>query len=320
MPFSFPGAANGYAAIATYTEENQLPLLTKLVTKPTTINNLTPITGVKYRTQMTIVSSSIVFQSASACAWNATGDVSFQGRVLEVAPIKIQTELCPRTIERYWLQTMLPLGAAEQMFEQPLAQVILEDHIARIGSQLETCIWQGATTVTGNLRFFDGFNRLTDVASAFCIPANTATVTAITSATIEQVVNLVYQNCPAAILDQPDLKIFCGWDVYRLAMQKYVDRNFFNFNPANFVKDGLGGNGFILPGTNVPIVPVQGLNGTNRLMAGCTSNLFYGVDLINDEDKIDMFYSKEFDVVKLAVYFKYGVNFAKPEEVVYFKL
>jgi hypothetical protein len=55
-------------------------------------------------------------------------------------------------------------------------------------------------------------------------------------------------------------------------------------------------------------------------MAGCTSNLFYGVDLINDEDKIDMFYSKEFDVVKLAVYFKYGVNFAKPEEVVYFKL
>jgi hypothetical protein len=108
--------------------------------------------------------------------------------------------------------------------------------------------------------------------------------------------------------------------VYRLAMQKYVDRNFFNFNPTDFVKNGLGGNGFILPGTNVPIVPVQGLNGTNRLMAGCTSNLFYGVDLINDEDKIDMFYSKEFDVVKLAVYFKYGVNFAKPEEVVYFKL
>lgn len=320
MPFAFPGAANNYTAIATYTEENQLPLLTKLVTKPTTVNHITSLPGVRYRTQMTIVSSSVVFQSASACAWNATGDVSFQGRVLEVAPIKIQTELCPRTLERYWLQNMLPLGSNETQFEQPLAQVILEDHIARIGSQLETCIWQGATTGAGNLRFFDGFNRLTDIASATCISANTATVTAITSATIEQVVNLIYQNTPAALLDQPDLKIFCGWDVYRLAMQKYVDRNFFNFNPAGMIKDGIAGNGFVLPGTNISIIPVHGLNGTNRLMSACASNLYYGVDLINDEDKIDMFYSKEFDVVKLAVYFKYGVNFAKPEEVVYFKL
>ena len=321
MPFSFPAAANGYAAIATYTEENQLPLLTKLVTKPTTVKHLTPIANVKFKTQMTIVSTSVVFQVASACAWNATGDVSFQGRVLEVSPIKIQTELCPRTLERYWLQNMLPLGSAEPSFEQPLGGTIMDDHIQRIGSQLENVIWRGdKTSGTGNLKMFDGFNTLVDAAASDCVSANTSALTAnITSANIEGILNSVYDKIPAQCLDQPDLKIFLGWDAYRAAIQKYVDKNFFHFNPASMADVGIESKGFVLPGTNVPFIPVHGLNTTNRIMAGTTSNLFYGVDLVGDEDKVDMFYSRENDVIKLAVYFKYGVNFARPEEIVYWK-
>lgn len=321
MPFTFPAASGGYSQLSTYTEEQQLPLLTKTIMSPQTAKYLTSVTGVRYRTAMTIADTTIVLQSASGCGWNSTGDVTFQNRVLEVAPIKVQTELCPRTLERYWLQKMLPLGAAEQNVEQPLGAVVADVIIGRIGEAIETAIWQGVTTsATNNLKYFDGFNRLTDVASASCVSANTGTITSITSANVDAVFNAIYTRIPTNILNAQDLITFCGWDTYRLAVQKYVDKNWFNWNTQTMQADGAAGNGFMLPGTTMKVVPVFGLNGTNRLMTGRASNLFFGVDLLGDEDKFDMFYSKEFDVLKVNVFFKYGVNFALPEEVVYFKL
>jgi len=62
------------------------------------------------------------------------------------------------------------------------------------------------------------------------------------------------------------------------------------------------------------------LNGTNKLYAGRISNLFLGVDLLNEEEKFELFYAKEADQVRFVAEFKYGVNFAFPAELVDFIL
>jgi hypothetical protein len=50
------------------------------------------------------------------------------------------------------------------------------------------------------------------------------------------------------------------------------------------------------------------------------SNMFLGTDLLNEEEKFEIFYAKEADQVRFVSQFKYGVNIAFPDEVVKFIL
>jgi hypothetical protein len=68
------------------------------------------------------------------------------------------------------------------------------------------------------------------------------------------------------------------------------------------------------------LVAVNGLNGTNKLWASRLSNLYIGVDLLNEEDRFELFYAKEADEMRFVAEFKYSVNYAFPTEVVYFAL
>jgi hypothetical protein len=77
---------------------------------------------------------------------------------------------------------------------------------------------------------------------------------------------------------------------------------------------------FILPGTPIKVVALQGLNGTNKVYAMRLSNLFLGTDLLNEEEKFEIFYAKEADQVRFVSEFKMGVNVAFPDEIVKFIL
>jgi len=44
------------------------------------------------------------------------------------------------------------------------------------------------------------------------------------------------------------------------------------------------------------------------------------VDLLNEEDRFELFYAKEADEMRFVAEFKYSVNYAFPTEVVYFAL
>jgi hypothetical protein len=65
---------------------------------------------------------------------------------------------------------------------------------------------------------------------------------------------------------------------------------------------------------------LAGLNGTNKIYALRISNLFLGTDLLNEEDKFEIFYAKEADQVRFVSEFKIGTNVAFPDEIVKFIL
>jgi hypothetical protein len=70
-------------------------------------------------------------------------------------------------------------------------------------------------------------------------------------------------------------------------------------------------------GTNVKIVPVPGLNGTNKAYALRTTNMFMGVDLEGD-DEMSTWYSKDYDSVYMRMKFKLGTQISQPTEIVKF--
>ena len=75
---------------------------------------------------------------------------------------------------------------------------------------------------------------------------------------------------------------------------------------------------FILPGTNVEIVSVNGLNTTGDAYAISLSNMAMAVDLLDEENSYKMWFSEDNNDVRYRVEFKMGVNVAFTNEVTSF--
>ena len=133
----------------------------------------------------------------------------------------------------------------------------------------------------------------------------------ITIANVISVFDGIYQAIPAKVVSADDMTIFCGVDVFRQYTIALKNANLFAYNI-----DVKADSEFVLPGTMIKVVAVQGLIGTGKIYALRLSNLFLGTDLLNEEEKFEIFYAKEADQVRFVSEFKMGVNVAFPDEIV----
>ena len=188
-----------------------------------------------------------------------------------------------------------------------------------IAKQLEVAIWQGNTASSNpNLLSFDGLIKLIDAGSP--VDANVSgyvsggPIATLTASNIVNVLNGVYRAIPVEIIDAADLKVFVGNDVYRLAILAYQALNLYNYKV-----DGDANQTFVIPGTNVELVAVNGLNGTGDIYATTLSNIAMAFDLEAEEENYSIWYSKDANEVRYRVAFKLGVNVAYTQMCVKFK-
>jgi hypothetical protein len=312
------------SSLADYTIENEALLVTSSVLGAKTAQLIKSqgnvMVGVKSSEQINIIDTDSFFQAGGTCGFNASGTTSFTQRPVVVGKIKVNEALCPKTLEAKYLQKALPTGSRYDSI--PFEQEYSTKKASNIASQLETAIWQGDTaSANGNLNKFKGFIKHSLEASASIIAANTSTyisggpVASITSANVIAVFDAVYLAIPAKVVAKDDMTIFCGQDLFRT--YTIALKNSANFH---YQIDAKADSEFILPGTSVKVVAVAGLNGTNKIYAARLSNMFIGTDLLNEEEKFEIFYAKEADEVRFVSEFKMGVNFAFPDEWVEFKL
>jgi hypothetical protein len=83
---------------------------------------------------------------------------------------------------------------------------------------------------------------------------------------------------------------------------------------------GLADGDIMYPGTNVRVIAVPGLTGTNRIVSSYLGNFFYGTDLLSDEEQFSIWFSKDNDQVRFQASFKAGVQLAYVDLVVDFRL
>lgn len=310
--------------LADYTKENEALLVTNSVLGAKTAQLIKSqgnvMVGVKSSETINIMDTDAFFQAGGSCGFNASGTTTFTQRPVVVGKIKVNEALCPKALEAKYLQKALPTGSKYDSI--PFEQEYSDKKAKVIAAQLETAIWQGSLlSADGNLNKFKGFIRHSLEASASIIAANTSTyisggpVASITSANVIAVFDAVYLAIPAKVVAAEDMTIFCGQDLFRL--YTVALKNSQSFNYAIDVK---ADSEFYLPGTTIKVVAVQGLNGTNKIYASRLSNMFIGTDLLNEEERFEIFYAKEADEVRFVSEFKMGVNFAFPDEWVEFKL
>jgi hypothetical protein len=308
------------SALTNYTIENEALLVTSSVLGNKTAELIKSkgnvMVGVKSSEKINIMDTDAFFQDGSSCGFNASGTTSFTQRTVTVGKIKVNEATCQKDLEAKYLQKALPGGSRYDSLA--FATEYSDRKTQKIASQLENGLWQGDTaSADGNLNKFDGLVKLIGAAGTV-VNANSTTyygtaATAITAANVVAVFDAVYKAIPSTVVAKDDTIIVCGMDVFRTYTIALKNANMFNY-----AFDGKADSEFMLPGTAIKVIALQGLNGTNKVYAMRISNLFIGTDLLNEEEKFEIFYAKEADQIRFVAEFKMGVNFAFPEEIVKF--
>lgn len=314
------------SSLNNYTEENAAQLVSSAVLGAKTASLIKSqgnvMVGVKSAETINIMDTDAIFQDGASCGFNASGSTSFTQRTVTVGKIKVNEALCPKDLETKYLQKALTAGSTYDSIA--FSAEYSQRKADKIAAQLETAIWQGDTgSANVNLNKFDGFAKLINAASASVVHANTTTFygtplaasAGITTSNVVAVLDAVYKAIPAEIVGKDDVAIFVGQDVFRTYTIALKNANLFAYT-----FDGKADSEFFLPGTPVKVIATPGLNGTSKIYASTISNMFLGTDLLNEEERFELFYAKEADQVRFVSEFKMGVNIAFPTQVVDFIL
>lgn len=304
------------SALSAYTDEQKFQLITKSVLGAKTIKMMSIQSGIKSASKINIIDTDAVFQAGGTCGFNASGTTTLSQRTLTVGKIKVHEAICPKDLEAKYLQTQIAAGSQYDTLQ--FAEIYLNKKSAKISEAMEKAVWQGSL-ISGDaqLNKFDGIIKVNDDSGSNIVGNVDGITTAvgITKTNANAILQGIYSKIPVEILDKTDTKIFVGWDTFRKWTMNLTTLNLFHYN-ANA---GVNGE-LVLPGTNIMVVAVNGLNTINRMFAMQTLNLYFGTDMENEEEKYEFFFAKEADQMRYMVEWKSGVQVAFPDQVVEFTL
>jgi hypothetical protein len=307
--------------LTNYVKENELQLTSAAIFSAKTASLIEAQgnvqVGIKSAETINVMTTDAVFQAGGTCGFNSSGTTTITQRTITVGKIKIQESICPKVFEAKYTQKALREGSSYDYMAY--GAEYSAQKVERIGAALETAIWQGDTG-SGNaqLNKFMGIGTIIDAlgfgGAGDPIAGNTGALTTLTSANVIAAVDGVFAALPAALLDKSDVVIFCGNDTFREYVIALRNQNLFHY-PVDAANMEL-----VVPGTAIKLIGVNGLNGTDKMFGLSMANLYLGTDLLNEQDRFELFYAKEADEMRFVVEFKMGVQVAFPDEVVYFKL
>ena len=305
------------ASLTNYVNEQSTDLISRLYFEKTSSDYFTLQSGVKKTDALHLLAVTAFPQDGSGCSPTASGDVVFSNRDITVGQITYFSGFCMKDLIPKYTQILLRAGNAEteeMAFEAEVADSIIKT----IMEHNEVADWQGDTG-SGNVYInrYDGLIKIIDAATT-AVDGNTTAATAITSGAsgnVDSLVNAMANARPAKVKSALNQVLFVGQDTF----DKYVDtlnaKNLFNVDATSWANYSVS-----IPGKNITLVGVVGLDGTDRMFLGTQENFFLGFDLQNDEEEFDMWYEKKDDKVYYRVKFKRGLQVAYPNEIVEFTL
>lgn len=309
------------AGLSTYTNQQTLPLITKSLFDARTVSLITKQVGVKYVSALNLMDTTTSFSYGNTCGFNgANNTTDFTQRTITAVHTKVHEAICPKTLEQYWMQTQLQAGSMPTTI--PFEQAYAEQKVKSIQKALETAVWQGTgagspASITGFASIFAtaSVTDLNDAAYGWATDLTFATLQS-TAANAIKLLNTFETYLPADIKGYDDVVIFCGIDVFTAIKQGLVAQNYFNISYLN----GVENYELTLPGSNIKLIGVNGLNGVYDLYAGRLAHFVFGTDLLNEEERFEIFYAKEADEVRFVCEFKAGVQIAFPDQCARFMM
>lgn len=290
-----------------FVEERHLPLLRKAVIEAKSAREFNLQTGIKGATALNLLATNVAFGDGATCGWNEAGESTLSQRQIVPGAIKVNMAFCDKQLLKTWMNYEVKVAAGQKTlpFEEDFMNGVVDD----IKAKLEKAIWQGDTASSdANLNKFDGMIKILDAATV------AKTVTYAKGATIASIVNDVYAAIPSAAFSKGEVVLYMGSDAYRAYIQELIANG--NLVITNGVNEVAMPESVLIPGTNVRVYGVAGLDNTGRFYASYRDNFVYGTDMQGDEEKMEMWYSQDNREYRLAVEFTAGVQAVWPDLVV----
>lgn len=289
------------SGLSSYVEQNRLPLISKVVLEGKTIGMLQKQLGIKTTANLNILSLDPTIASGASCGFSAGNAPTLTERALATGQMKVNLEICPRTLLGKWAEYQVRLGAGQDVL--PFEEEVIAELIKGINKKMEALVWKGATSTYSGTDQFNGFTT---------IAANDSSVTKNTissGATAFDAVKQTYDGMTDEMLEEG--VIFVDPAIYRAFISDLVALNLYHYNP----NDGVEGE-IKYPASNVRVISTPGLASTKKLFATTLKNLYYGTDLMDNMETVDVWFSKDDDVFRVKVAWNAGVQYAFSDLVI----
>ena len=299
--------ANVVSGLSAYVEEQRYPLLRKAILEGDSIRKMVPQLGIKTKAKINYIQTDADFQDGSSCGFSPSGTTEYTQREIETGIIKEELEWCFKVLWGKYLENQYRVQADPQAM--PFEEEITSELVAKIAKKLEKAVWQGDKSSDDvNLNKFDGLLTILEAESA-----STVNVTGLTTAdTAYDAIKEVIMAIPEELLGK-DVEVMVAPEVYRNFAMELVEKNLYHYDPQN---GAVTDNGFLFPGTNIRVVKVLGLAGSKKIVATYWKNLFYGADLLGEEERFRLWYDEEDEMFRFRALWNSGVQVAFPDEVV----
>ncbi len=249
------------------------------------------------------VTNDIVLQDLS-CGFDPTGDTVQNLVTIDLCNKKLNQQLCPYDLYDTYLSQYLSNANFQETV--PFEEVILQDITNRVSNEIEIQLWRN-TTATGETQYnsqcFDGVLTLVTSGNG----ANAISYSAATATNGLDVFTQYYQAIPENVLHRDDLVIYCSYADYRAlvaSMRNSSYVNLFTFDSASAAQGQEWS--VMLPGTNVRVIPSQGLNNQSRVIGGAAGYIMIGMN--QEMMTVKSMYDPFADIVKINLHATYGVG------------
>jgi hypothetical protein len=292
------------SGLATYTDQLSTELISRALLKPFSVQFLTLQSGKTAGTSAINILNSNIDVLDATCGFNSqtvgTNETVFDQIDLVVQAKMLKEQLCPEDLYDYWVSSQLSPSAYHETV--PFEAYIAQNKVDNIAAYVENTIWQGDG---GSL---DGLLAQATVANG-CISATGAGIT------VPLAVNTAFDSIwgiinklTNALKQERDLVMYMSMSNYSVAVQALMAKGNALItqypNISNYTGDAPAS--FIWPGTNVTIFGAPGLNSDSHIIVGPKKYIFFGTGLLDDADKLKMYYDPSQDVINIMSKWKLG--------------
>ena len=279
-----------------YIQANRDELFVKAIASTKTLDYIESMLGVKGKAALNYLNSTVVLADGESCGWNPQGDDTFTQKTVSTKLVTVNKEFCAKQMRSKWMSYDLSLAAGRENL--PFEQKIADSNVAAIKKAVEKLIWQGDTGLG-----IDGLLKQISTEEG-AIKVNGGT-------TILEKVGKVIAAIPAGALEK-GVNVFMSYTDFRSYVEAKNAECCANMPIIDANVDYLVYAG----DSRIKLVPVAGLEGTDKIVAAPYDALVYATDVEDSEGIFKMWFDEKEDKFLFKVLFTAGTAVKLADEVV----
>jgi hypothetical protein len=289
-----------------WVNENSQTLMTQGLIGNQTGQLVTIMPGIKDQESIKYLDTELVV-AAGGCGYSPSGNTTLGKKTISVVSLRTQETLCPEDLNTTSLQLSMKPGFNQSIpFEQQWADL----KVKKLQRAIEDMVWSttNASSVkcAGWLYLAANDTTVLDYTFGVCNTGQTA------SDYINALFGAFNKLAPEA-KSKTDLTLFVGYGTASLMIQALILGNLYHIDATD---KSAGIQPFMFPGIPIKVVPIRALDTKCEWVLTPASNLIIGVDLLNENDQIDLWWSTDSKEVRSSMQWKIGTNYYWGDEIV----